>query len=87
MRWTWDRANIRHQATHGVSPTEAEQCYRNDPLVVEEQFTKGEERWLALGESDEGRRLALVFTYRESKVGVITAFPMSREQRALYEEG
>lgn len=24
-----------------VSPQEAEQCYRHDPLIVEEQFTHG----------------------------------------------
>jgi hypothetical protein len=36
--------NRRHLARYAVSPQEAEQCYRNDPLIVEEQFVDGELR-------------------------------------------
>jgi uncharacterized DUF497 family protein len=83
----WDDANIRHLASHDVAPQEAEQCYRHDPLIVEEQFIRGEIRYLALGETAEGRRLAFVFTVRGADVRFITAYDMTPQQREVYEEG
>jgi uncharacterized DUF497 family protein len=83
----WDQANISHLARHDVSPQQAEQCYRNDPLITEEQLVNGEERYLALGETEEGRRLAFVFTLRRHRVRFITAYPMTAEQQEIYEEG
>jgi uncharacterized DUF497 family protein len=69
----WDQGNIRHLARHGVSPQEAEECYRNDPLVLEEQPFDDETRFLALSENDATLRLALVFTLRSNRIGLITA--------------
>jgi uncharacterized DUF497 family protein len=83
----WDEANQRHLARHAVSPQEAEQCYYNDPLIVEEQFLPQELRYLALGETDAGRRLAFVFTIRHSRVRFITAYPMTPQQQEIFEEG
>jgi uncharacterized protein len=83
----WDEGNIRHIARHGVDVHEAEQCYRNDPLILEEQWIGGEERYLALSETDTARRLAFVFTIRLDRVRVITAYPMTPEQQIIYEEG
>ncbi|MGA2181713.1 MAG: BrnT family toxin [Bryobacteraceae bacterium] len=83
----WDAANIRHLACHAVSPDEAEQCCRHDPLIVAEQFINGEERYLALGETDAARRLAFVFTIRRGRVRFVTAYRMTPEQQELYEEG
>lgn len=83
----WDNANIRHLARHAVSPDEAEQCYRNDPLILEEQFIDTELRYLALGETDAGQRLAFVFTIRYGRVRFVTAYPMTRAQKDIYDEG
>lgn len=83
----WNDANRRHLARHGVTPLEAEQSYRNDPLVVEEQFFPEEIRYLALGETDAGRRLAVVFTICEQRIRFITAYPMTARQQEIYEEG
>ena len=74
-------------ARHAVSPDEAEQCYRNDPLIVEEQLVRGELRYLALGETNASRRLAFVFTVRHGRVRFVTAYPMTSEQEEIYEEG
>ena len=81
----WDAANLRHLARHAISPDEAEQCYRNDPLIVEEQFISGEVRYLALGETDAVRRLAFVFTIRQDRVRFVTAYPMTLQQQETYE--
>lgn len=83
----WDEANITHLARHSVSAREGEQCYRNDPLIIEEQLVNGEDRYLALGETDEARRLAFVFTLRSDRVRFITAYPMTGEQQEIFEEG
>jgi uncharacterized DUF497 family protein len=83
----WDDGNIRHLARHNVSPHEAEECYRNDPLLIEEQLISGEGRYLALSETDAMRRLAFVFTIRQERIRIITAYPMTIEQQIIYEEG
>ncbi len=82
----WDDANIHHLARHAVSPDEAEQCHRNDPLIVEEQLVRGELRYLALGETNSSRRLAIIFTVRNEKVRFVTAYAMTRLQQESYEE-
>jgi uncharacterized protein len=87
VAFAWDDANITHLARHNIRPEEAEQCYRNDPLVIEEQYVNREDRYLALGETDAGRRLAVVFTIRQHRVRFITAYAMTREQQEIYEEG
>jgi uncharacterized DUF497 family protein len=40
-----------------------------------------------LGETDAGRRLAVVFTIRQHRVRFITAYAMTREQQEIYEKG
>jgi uncharacterized DUF497 family protein len=87
VAFSWDEANVRHLARHRVTPEEAEQCYRNDPLIIDEQYESGEERYLALGETRAARRLAFVFTVRGERIRFVTAYPMTREQEQKFEEG
>ncbi|MBI4567380.1 MAG: BrnT family toxin [Planctomycetes bacterium] len=44
------------------------------------------DRWLALGRTDAGRALLVVFTLRGPQVRVISARPMSRRERRLYDQ-
>lgn len=55
--------------------------------MIEEQFINGEDRYLALGETDAARRLALVFTLRSNRIRFVTAYPMTIQQQEIYEEG
>lgn len=75
----WDR--------HEVSPGEAEQVFFNRPLVAvtDPKHSEREPRFLALGQSDAGRRLLVVFTFREHQIRVISARDMSRRERREYE--
>ena len=41
----------------------------------------------ALGETGASRRLAFVFTVWGVRVRVVTAYPMTPQQREIYEEG
>ena len=78
LSFNWGDGNVRHLARHGVITQEAEECYLNDPLIVEEHNVEGEDRYVALSETDASRRLTFVFTIRAEQVRFITAYPMSK---------
>ena len=52
----WDDENIEHIALHGVDIVEAEAVLDNRPLVLRTQ----DDKYLAYGQSDEGRYLLVV---------------------------
>jgi uncharacterized DUF497 family protein len=83
--FSWDDANRSHIAEHGVSPEEAERVVLNNPVDLEVQIRNGEERTLQVGETDAGRILVVVTTWRDDRIRVITAFPANKKLRALYE--
>ena len=72
---------------HQVSQGEAEQVFFNRPLVgVEgEQRTEFTRRYDALGQTDARRLLVMVCTIRDDLIRVISARPMSRRERRVYE--
>jgi len=45
-----------------------------------------EDRYRALGKTDEGRTLFLAFTLRNGKIRVITARDANKKERKAYEE-
>jgi uncharacterized DUF497 family protein len=64
---------------HRVSPAEAEQVILNNPIDVGMENVKGEDRYLNLGATVQGRVLLVVTTWREDRVRVVTAFePIKR---------
>ena len=85
----WDVGNFMKSERHGVSPGESEQVFVNEPLVVLEDaaHSRNEARWNALGRTNEGRLLHVTFTLRAegTRVRVISARPMHRRERAVYE--
>ena len=84
----WDEGNIeKNQGKHSVRWMEAEQVFFNRPIVVAEAMTKASEsRYFALGKTNAGRRLTIVFTIRGSRLRVISARPMSRRERRVYDK-
>jgi uncharacterized protein len=84
----WDAANAeKNWLRHRVSPAECEQVFFNCPLVVDEDelHSREELRYYALGQSDAGRPLFVVFTFRGERVRVISARDMTRRERKEYE--
>jgi uncharacterized DUF497 family protein len=85
----WDEGNTeKNWLSHQVSRVEAEQVFFNRPLVVTEGEQRAEHvaRYYALGQTDTGRQLFIVFTIRDSeRIRVISARPMSRRERRVYE--
>ena len=84
----WDEANWRKsELEYGVAAAEAEEVLLSDPLCQnDERHSRAEQRYIALGVTNEGRHLFVAFTVRRSLVRVISARPMSRRERIAYEE-
>lgn len=87
----WDEGNARKSVDkHGVSQSEAEQVFFNEPLLVvdDARHSRSERRFHALGATSTGRRLHVTFTLREekTKIRVISARDMHRKERDRYEQ-
>jgi hypothetical protein len=72
VTFDWDAANIQHLARHRVTPKEAEEAVLIDPLVAGVQSHETEDRILCFG---------------RGRLGIVTAYAMSRPQQKLYFEG
>ena len=85
----WDAGNAeKNWELHRVTKAECEQVFFNRPIRVapDEEHSQQEPRRAALGHTNAGRLLAVVFTLRGTLVRVISARDMSREERRLYEQ-
>jgi uncharacterized DUF497 family protein len=84
----WDLGNItKNAAKHDVSCREAEEIFFNQPLIVapDPAHSRTEPRFRVLGRTDANRLLHLNFTPRGDKIRIISARPMNRKERTLYE--
>ena len=84
----WDEGNLlKNWERHGVSPSECEQVFFNQPLIASRDIkhSRKEDRFFALGQTDAGRRLFVVFTIRRGLLRVISARDMSPAERREHE--
>ena len=86
----WDDGNSeKNWIRHGVSRQECEQVFFKRPLVVgdDDLHSESEDRFYALGQTDAGRLLFVVYTLRgeDSRVRVISARDMMPQERREYE--
>lgn len=84
----WDAGNWRKsERKHGIAAVEAEEILLSDPLCqVDLQHSEDEQRYVALGVTGDGRRLFVSFTVRQNRIRIISARPMSRKERRIYEK-
>ena len=85
----WDAGNAeKNWELHEVSRGDAEGVFFNRPLVVapDAPHSGREPRYAALGRTEEGRRLTIIFTMRGTSIRVISARDMSRRERRIYEQ-
>jgi hypothetical protein len=80
----WDDANILHLAEHDVVPEEAEEVILGDPLDIGLEVVDGEERSSHVGETNEGRILRVVITFRGERMRVVTAFEPDKQWKIFY---
>ncbi len=85
----WDEGNARKSAEkHSVSQGEAEQVFFNEPLLLlpDQKHSDKEQRFHALGKTQDGRPLHVTFTLRDGGklIRVISARDMHRKERMFY---
>ena len=85
----WDDGNLlKNWEKHGVSASECEQAFFNHPLVtsLDTGHSSHEVRFYALGKSDSGKHLFIVFTMRNNLIRIISARDMNRKERDAYKD-
>jgi len=83
----WDKGNIdKNWEKHRVSHFECEEIFFNEPLVVpDDKHSKMEQRFYALGRTNQDRLLFVVYTIRSNKIRVISARDMNKRERGCYQ--
>lgn len=79
-----DKLTFKHQ----VDTSEVEEVFDNRPKIrfVQQGDRKGEDVYLALGRSEAGRYLAVVFIHkRNNDALIVSARDMAKKERKQYE--
>ena len=87
----WDDGNSRKsKEKHDVGQAEAEQVFFNDPLMLllDDKHSRKETRYHAYGKTNDGRKLHITFTLRDSDtlIRVISVRDMHRKERMIYDQ-
>jgi len=88
FEWDDDKAASNEQK-HGVTFLEAQTVFA-DPLALtgyDPDHSDGEDRFITMGSSLEGRLLVISHTDRDNRVRIISAREASRRERRDYEDG
>ncbi len=83
MGFDWDKGNLdKNKISHGVDYQEVEQVFFNEPTKIFKDaiHSEMEERFVAFGVTDAGRKLTIVFTIRKGKIRVISARDRNRKE-------
>jgi uncharacterized protein len=90
MNFDWDENKASSNLSkHGVSFEEAKTVF-NDLLYVDfydPDHSDNEERYLTIGESNQGRLLIISYTESRDLIRLISAREVTRSEREAYEEG
>jgi uncharacterized DUF497 family protein len=88
VAFQWDAGNSRKNDKHGVTPEEAQAVFgdENVAMFLDTRHSSDEVRFHAFGQTAAGRLLQVEFTLRfdGTLIRVISARPMSRNERASY---
>lgn len=89
IQFDWDQGNInKNVAKHKIKNEEAEEVFVNQPIVLlkDKKHSQSESRLMVLGRTDRKKPLSIFYTIRNNKVRIISARPMGRKERRLYEQ-
>ena len=84
----WDDGNIgKNWTKHHVTDWECEEVFFNQPLALgsDAGHSQSEVRYYALGQTDRGRRLSVLFTIRRRLIRPISTRDMNARERRIYE--
>jgi uncharacterized DUF497 family protein len=87
----WDRGNREKSQKHGVSVAAIESAFRRAIAIFPDAVhSTSEERFKAIGRTEEGRHVLIVFALRtrngETRIRPISARYMHRKEIEYYEE-
>jgi uncharacterized DUF497 family protein len=87
FEWDPEKAR-RNYAKHGVTFEEASTVFLDSlASVVEDRRTTADEyRFFIIGMTASHRLIAVLFTDRNRRIRIISARPLTRAERILYEE-
>ncbi len=89
MRFEWDNNKAaKNLLKHGVSFPEAQSVF-DDPLYIDfydPDHSDREERYVIVGESNQGRLLIISYTERVNSIRIISAREVTKSERQMYEE-
>ena len=89
MQFEWNESKAEGNiAKHGVSFEEAKTVF-DDPLYIDfydPDHSEDEERYLIVGESNQGHLLIVSYTERGDSIRLISAREVTRIEREVYEE-
>ena len=83
----WDEHNMeKNWDCHKVLPGECEQIFFNQPLIIagDAGHSQSEQRFYALGKTDNQRKLFIAFTARGKLIRVISARDMTSKETGRY---
>ena len=83
-----DGNSEKNWTKHHVARSECEQVFFNLPFVAagDQKHSQDEPRYYALGQTDRGRKLFVVFSIRSNFIRVISARDMNRNEKRIYDE-
>ena len=84
----WDTGNSeKNWVKHNVRKNECEEVFFNKPVRIfdDNVYSKTEKRFGALGRTDRGRRLTIIFTVRKKMIRVISARDQGHHDRKIYD--
>ncbi|QDZ40762.1 hypothetical protein FRE64_12915 [Euhalothece natronophila Z-M001] len=90
MKFEWDENKAKSNVVkHGITFLEAVTIFADPYLLFTEdsQHSQKEEREWAIGETENGSLIVVVFTIRDEKIRIISARKASRTERKQYEQG
>lgn len=89
MNFEWDTTKAAENLSkHGVSFDEATEVFGDElsSAVPDPDHSVVEERFVIFGQTLEERYLVVAFTERDGRIRLISARPMTRRERAAYEQ-
>ena len=89
MQFDWDSTKAAtNLSKHGVSFDEAKTVF-DDRLYVDfydPDHSDGEQRYIIIGQSQQGRLLMVSYTERDDTIRIISSREVTRTEREAYEE-
>src|SRR3989304_6464823 len=89
VSFEWDKGNLDETyEKQGTTPKETEEIFVSEELYVlpDVKHSQKEKRYIALGKTQENKRLLVVFVIRKEKIRIISARRMHKKELQKYDK-